>query len=48
LAGGLHDKTKEYIANQEKHHQKLSFRDEYLMFLKEYGIDFNEDYLWTD
>jgi putative transposase len=34
-----------HIANQEKHHQKFSFRDESLMFLKEYGIDFNEEYL---
>ena len=44
----LHDKTKNYIAKQEEHHKKMSFREEYLLFLKEYGIDYNEQYLWTD
>ena len=48
VSPSLHDKTKLYIANQEKHHQKLSFKQEYLIFLREYGIDFNEDYLWAD
>jgi hypothetical protein len=36
----------EYIKNQYKHHQKMSFKDEYRKFLKEYGIDFNERYVW--
>ncbi|MGD8778150.1 MAG: IS200/IS605 family transposase [Ignavibacteria bacterium] len=35
-----------YIFNQEKHHQKKSFRDEYLEFLKKYEIEFNEKYLF--
>lgn len=42
------DKTKRYIANQEKHHKKMNFEEEYLMFLKEYGINYNEKYLWHD
>ena len=37
-----------YIKNQKEHHKKMTFREEYLLFLKEYGIDFNEDYLWMD
>jgi hypothetical protein len=24
-----------------------SVKDEYIKFLKEYGIEYNEDYLWT-
>ncbi len=44
----LHNKTKQYIKEQEKHHAKMSFKEEYLFFLKEYGIDYNETYLWTD
>lgn len=36
----------EYIKNQEKHHQKRTFREEYLAFLKKYEIDFEEQYLF--
>jgi len=36
-----------YIENQKIHHQKQTFKDEYIQFLKENGIDYNEDYLWT-
>ena len=48
VSPSLHDKTKRYIENQEEHHRKLSFKEEYLLFLKEYGIKYNEQYLWTD
>ena len=48
VSPSLHDKTKRYIANQEIHHQKMTFKEEYILFLKEYGIDYNEEYLWTD
>ncbi|MCK5742896.1 MAG: transposase [Chlorobi bacterium] len=48
VSPSLHDKTKNYIENQEAHHKKMSFKDEYLLFLKEYGIDFNEEYIWSD
>jgi len=48
VSSSLHDKTKQYIQNQEKHHQKMDFKEEYLLFLKEYGIDYNENYLWND
>lgn len=36
----------QYIKNQENHHAKNSFRDEYLSFLKNYGIEFNNNYLF--
>ena len=36
----------EYIKNQHKHHQKMSFKDEYRTFLKNYGINFDERYVW--
>jgi hypothetical protein len=48
VSPSLHDKTKRYIENQEEHHKKMSFQGEYLMFLKEYEIEYNEQYLWTD
>ena len=40
------DETKKYIENQERHHRKESFRDEYLKFLRKNNIDFDERYLW--
>jgi REP element-mobilizing transposase RayT len=43
-----HDVTKKYIENQKEHHRIKSFKDEYLIFLSEYGIDYNDKYLWTD
>jgi REP element-mobilizing transposase RayT len=48
VSPALHDKTKAYIANQKEHHKKMSFKDEYLLFLKEYGIEYDERYLWLD
>jgi REP element-mobilizing transposase RayT len=34
-----------YIKNQEAHHEKISFKDEYIALLKEHGISFDERYL---
>ncbi len=36
----------EYILNQPGHHKKHVFKDEYLLFLKKYEIDFDEKYLF--
>jgi REP element-mobilizing transposase RayT len=35
-----------YILNQKQHHKKKSFREEYLEFLKNFEVDFNEQYLF--
>lgn len=35
-----------YIDNQEKHHSKKSFRQEYIELLKKYQIEFNEKYVF--
>ena len=35
-----------YIENQEEHHKKQTFQMEYLAFLKEYEIDFKQEYLF--
>ena len=34
-----------YIASQEQHHQRVSFRDEFIQFLKANGIEYDERYL---
>ena len=38
--------VKSYILNQEEHHKKKSFKDEYLELLEASEIDFDEKYLW--
>lgn len=48
VSQSLHDKTKKYIQNQEEHHRKMTFKEELLLFLKEYGIEYDERYLWDD
>ncbi len=48
VSPSLHEKTKLYIKNQKEHHKKMSFQEEYILFLKEYGIDYDEKYLWSD
>lgn len=40
------ERVKNYIENQKEHHKKVSFQDEYVKFLSEYGIDYNSEYLW--
>ena len=35
-----------YIENQEKHHRRKTFQDEFRAFLKKYRIDFDERYIW--
>lgn len=29
-------------------HKKMTFKEELIAFLKEYGIDYDERYLWSD
>lgn len=35
-----------YIQNQEQHHKKRTFREEYIELLKKFEIEFNEKYLF--
>ena len=39
-----------YIENQEIHHKKKTFREEYIEFLRKFEIEYNEKYLfeWID
>ena len=36
-----------YIANQEAHHQKVTFQEELIALLKAHEIEFDERYLWA-
>jgi putative transposase len=35
-----------YIARQDEHHQKRTFKDEFIRLLRANGIEFEERYLW--
>ena len=37
-----------YIENQEKHHAKKTFKEEYLELLKKFEIEYDERYLFDD
>jgi putative transposase len=40
------DTVYKYIVNQEEHHKKKTFREEYLDFLQKFEIDHDEKYLF--
>lgn len=40
------DAVTQYILNQKNHHQKRSFREEYLDFLEKFDINYDEKYLF--
>jgi len=40
------DSVYKYIANQEAHHKKRTFREEYLDFLKKFEIKYEDQYLF--
>jgi len=44
------DNVIKYIMEQEKHHKKKTFREEYLEFLKAFNVKYDERYLfkWID
>jgi REP element-mobilizing transposase RayT len=40
------DTVVNYVANQESHHQKMTFQDEYRKLLEKYRVTFDEKYVW--
>ena len=40
------DKVVAYIRNQEHHHRKMTFQDEYRRFLELHRVEFDERYVW--
>jgi REP element-mobilizing transposase RayT len=40
------DKTIRYIEQQEEHHRRRSFQEEYLEFLDKHGIEYDDRYVW--
>jgi REP element-mobilizing transposase RayT len=42
------DGVVKYILNQKEHHKKKTFRDEYLGMLRDYGIEYDNKYIFHD
>ncbi len=42
------DKVVNYVSNQKEHHKKMTFSEEYIIFLKLHNIEYDEQYLFED
>jgi REP element-mobilizing transposase RayT len=40
------ENVKRYIHSQKEHHRRVTFQDEYRKFLNDYGIKYDERYVW--
>jgi putative transposase len=40
------DKIIQYIKNQEEHHRRVTFQEEFLALLDKHRIEYDERYLW--
>jgi putative transposase len=40
------DNVYKYILNQKEHHKKVTFKDEYIDFLKKFNVEHDEKYLF--
>jgi hypothetical protein len=40
------DKVRAYVRNQERHHRRQTFQDEFRELLRRHGIEFDERYIW--
>jgi REP element-mobilizing transposase RayT len=38
--------TRRYVADQERHHHKYTFQDEFRRLLERYQLDYDERYVW--
>lgn len=46
VSASLNDRVRSYIARQELHHRKKTFQEEYVEFLKQSGVEYDERFLW--
>jgi REP element-mobilizing transposase RayT len=42
------DRVFKYIKNQEAHHKKETFREEYIKMLKAFNVEYDEKYIFED
>ena len=41
------NEVKQYIANQSEHHRMRTFQEEFVLFLKRHGVQYDEQYVWN-
>jgi len=41
------ERVRRYIRNQEEHHRKISFEEEFKALLKAHRVEFDEAHLWS-
>ena len=46
VSSNRRETIKKYILNQVAHHKTRSFQEEYMEFLRQAGVEFDERYLW--
>ena len=46
VSASIIPKVKKDIANQEEHHQRTTFKEEYLEFLEKHNLAYDERYVW--
>ena len=46
VSEGNADKVRQYILQQDSHHRKITFQEEYRTFLIRHGVEFDERYVW--
>lgn len=46
VSPGNLEKVRQYVLNQEEHHRKRSFREEYIELLNAAGVEYDEQYMW--
>ena len=39
-------RVKAYVARQAEHHRKRTFQEEFVLFLRRHGVEYDERYLW--
>jgi len=40
------ERVQRYIANQQKHHQLVSFKEGFIALLEAHGVEYDNRYLW--
>lgn len=40
------EQVSQYIANQEEHHRKMTFQEEFRLLLERHGIAYDQRYVW--
>jgi REP element-mobilizing transposase RayT len=38
--------VKQYIDNQEEHHRKMTFQEEFRLLLRRHNVEYDERYVW--